>query len=233
MLALGRCFHAGVDPGELAVLPSSLQPSFKLSIPDSEQVESLGSVLSTYLHRASSGYSSIHESLSSKWDATEIRSVFSSIRTTGEPAFAALDLSSLSQLRVEFGFESNEYKAAVAEIAGLFQSVLEDGRVQLAVLTHGSHTSFVKRQENALQPQAPVRVPPQHPIDSISTCFTTADVCNNATSSCSGRGECLEASKSGKTCFVCACKATKTGKGNGVKTEYWVGESCERKDVSG
>ncbi|KAK1222761.1 hypothetical protein PQX77_014370 [Marasmius sp. AFHP31] len=215
------------------VLPLSLQPSFKLSIPDSESVESLNSVLSTYLHRASNGYSSIYESLSSKWDATEIRSMFSSIRATGEPVFAALELSSLSRLRAEYGLESDEYKVAVAETAGLLKSVLEDGRVQLAVLTHGSRSAFSKRQEDALQSQAPVRVPPQHPIDSISTCFTTADICNNATSSCSGRGQCVEASKIGKTCFVCACKATTTGKGNAVKTEHWVGESCERKDVSG
>ncbi|KAL0576336.1 hypothetical protein V5O48_005634 [Marasmius crinis-equi] len=218
-----------------AVLPASLQPSFKLSIPASEQVDSLIPVLSTYLHRARNTYSSIYELLSSRWDASEIRSVFSSTHATEEPVFAALDLSSLSRLRGEFGFASGEYKTAVAEMRASLGSVVEGGRVRLAILTHGfsSTYSFDKRQVDPLQSQAPIRVPPQQPIDSVSTCFTSAEICNNATSSCSGRGQCMEATKIGKTCFVCACKATKTGEGNQVKTDYWVGESCERKDVSG
>ncbi|KAJ7075831.1 hypothetical protein C8R43DRAFT_1054067 [Mycena crocata] len=81
--------------------------------------------------------------------------------------------------------------------------------------------------------QAPFpRPPPQSPIGSISTCHTTLDACSNATSSCSGRGECSGATKSGRTCFVCSCGTTRTGSGNQVKTETWVGESCERKDIS-
>jgi len=40
----------------------------------------------------------------------------------------------------------------------------------------------------------------------------------------------MQASKAGKTCFVCACNQTTTQDG---KTQTWVGEACERKDISG
>jgi len=40
----------------------------------------------------------------------------------------------------------------------------------------------------------------------------------------------LQASKAGKTCFVCACNQTTTPNG---KTQTWVGDACERKDISG
>jgi len=43
----------------------------------------------------------------------------------------------------------------------------------------------------------------------------------------------VQATKAGRSCFVCTCSVTKTGQGNRVKTEKWVGESCERLDVSG
>jgi len=40
----------------------------------------------------------------------------------------------------------------------------------------------------------------------------------------------MQASKAGKTCFVCACNQTSTANG---KIQTWVGDACERKDISG
>ncbi|KAG7098287.1 hypothetical protein E1B28_000250 [Marasmius oreades] len=218
-----------------AFLPSTLPPSFKLLAPSAVKFDSLTSVLSTYLHRAKHAYSSIYEVLSSTWDGPEISSLFSFIETTEEPAFAALDLLSLSRLRADFGSDSVEYQAAVDNLRRSVQTLVEGGRVKLAILTHESsptHSSH-KREEDPLQSQTPIHAPPQHPIDSVSTCFTSADICNNATSTCTGHGKCVQATKIGKTCFVCACTPTRTGKGGQVKTVNWAGESCERKDISG
>ncbi|KAK7043213.1 hypothetical protein VNI00_008567 [Paramarasmius palmivorus] len=212
------------------VVPLSLIPSFKLSIPPSFQVDSLSSVVSTYLHRAKHSYSSIYEST---WDASEVQSVHSFIYNSEDPVFATLDLSTLSRVREETGSNSRTYKNAVQDLRSLFDKLSDDEGVHLAILTYSSTPtlSYTKRQASQV-PLPPNHAPPQQPISSISTCFGSADICTNATSSCSGRGQCVEASKLGRTCFVCACAATKTGEGNKAKTVNWVGERCERRDVS-
>ncbi|KIK69336.1 hypothetical protein GYMLUDRAFT_35408 [Collybiopsis luxurians FD-317 M1] len=216
-----------------AILPSSLTPSFKLSTPSYTRVQSLSSVISTYLHRARHAYSAIYESDLSSWNPSELLSLQAFLNSVDGSAFATLDLSSLVDLRKEFGSDSAEYERVVELTRAFLRKALESGdELQLAILTYSSGPSFTKRQTPSQAP-LPSHAPPQQPIGSISTCFTSADACTNATSSCSGRGQCVEASKSGRTCFVCTCSATKTGEGNKVKTEHWVGESCERKDVSG
>jgi hypothetical protein len=108
---------------------------------------------------------------------------------------------------------------------------LSKPNIHLALLMFSPSTSPRRRQaqppqQSPLPPQSPI---PQQPISGVSTCFTSADVCANSTNSCSGRGECLQASKAGRTCFICACSKT-TDKG---KTQTWVGDACERKDISG
>jgi len=84
--------------------------------------------------------------------------------------------------------------------------------------THKSHFPTPLPLNNPLAPSLHVL----HPL-----------MYNNSTSTCSGRGKCVEASKAGRTCFVCNCGKTTTGEGNKIKTDYWAGESCERKDISG
>ncbi|KAF5344000.1 hypothetical protein D9758_012881 [Tetrapyrgos nigripes] len=216
------------------VLPAAWNPSFKLSTPSSTLVDSLSSVLSTFLHRARHVYSSLYESDLSSWHPSEIASLQSFLKGSNEPVFAAADFSGLRALRQEYGHDSHEYLQATRATREFLQEVISDaGSLQLAVLTYSS--SYSKRQDGSLQSQVPLpsSAPPQQPIGSISTCFTSSDACSNTTSSCSGRGQCVEASKAGKTCFICACSATKTGEGNKVKTTHWAGESCEKKDVSG
>ncbi|THU86553.1 hypothetical protein K435DRAFT_763253 [Dendrothele bispora CBS 962.96] len=219
------------------VLPATWNPSFELSTPSSISVDSLSSVITTFLHRARHVYSSIYESDLSSWHHSEIHSLNSFLKGSEQPVFAAADLSGLTKLRMEYGKDSYEYLQATRALREFFESAVGDAeRLQLAVLTYSSPSNVIsKRQSNPLESQAPLpsSAPPQQPIGSISTCFTSADVCTNVTSSCSGRGQCVEASKSGRTCFVCACSATQTGEGSQVKTTHWAGESCEKKDVSG
>ncbi|KAJ7282698.1 hypothetical protein C8J57DRAFT_1296204 [Mycena rebaudengoi] len=220
-------------------IPSSLRPAFALSTPPSTPISSLSSVISTYLHRASHAYTSIFSADPSSqsraaWYTEELQSLASFLETTPDSAFAALELSGLATIRTRDGIDS----AAYQEVADATRTLLEramDANARVALLTFDPslHTA-AKRAPGPQASQAPFpRPPPQSPIGSISTCHATLDACTNSTSSCSGRGECASATKSGRTCFVCSCGTTTTGTGNKVSTERWVGESCERKDISG
>lgn len=159
--------------------------------------------------------------------------------------FGAFDLSrSLHALTAKFGRDSEQYKQAVEAIRMMLDVTTKVSNLKTAVIvvpksevtkkpiTKRSHS---KRQQSPLPPPVPH---PAEPIGAVSTCYPSLDSCTNSTSSCSGHGSCISASKAGRTCFVCACEASKieTGKGKGTnakKTIYWAGDSCERQDVSG
>ncbi|KAJ6629442.1 hypothetical protein B0H10DRAFT_1987145 [Mycena sp. CBHHK59/15] len=214
-------------------MPSSLRPSFDLP------TSSLSSVISTYLHRASHAYTSIYSvdpsSQSRKaWYIAEMESLMGFFDNAQDASFAALELSGLANIRSTHGVDSDDYRASLDATRKVLEYAV-DHSIHVALLTFlpPSHTD-AKRAPAPQLSQAPFpRPPPQSPIGSVSTCHMTLDACNNATSTCSGRGECLAATKLGRTCFVCSCGSTQTGSGRQVKTETWVGESCERKDVSG
>ena len=99
------------------------------------------------------------------------------------------------------------------------------------LLTYSSSSSHVARQDQIQPPeQSPLPIPsPQLPLSGTTTCFTDAESCANNTSSCSGHGECVQATKAGRTCFVCTCLSTRDESGR--KTD-WAGEQCERQDIS-
>jgi len=180
-------------------------------------------------------FSSIYQSGAYSWNASELSLSQSFLDTASDSALAALDLSTLTLLREEYGADSMEYERAAESTRAFIQHAVEiDEQLRLAILSYNSTTPYAKRRSTPFQAHLPSsHALPQEPIGSISTCFADVDACTNGTSSCSGRGQCVEASKSGHTCFVCTCSTTKTGEGNKVQTETWVGESCERKDVSG
>ncbi|EDR11558.1 uncharacterized protein LACBIDRAFT_313887 [Laccaria bicolor S238N-H82] len=216
-----------------AVLPSSLELAFTLPMPQADPILSLSSVISTYMHRARHTYSSLYSHLGQLEDIDVLSSFFDS---TEDSAFAAVELTKLQELRETHGSSSDEYTHLVNDVRSFLERVVDAAELNLAILTFdsSSSSSFERRQAQPLQSQSPFPNPPaQQPIGSVSTCFTTLDICNNSTTSCSGRGQCVEASKAGRTCFICTCGVTKTGKGSKVKTERWAGQSCERKDVSG
>ncbi|RDB25224.1 hypothetical protein Hypma_007924 [Hypsizygus marmoreus] len=218
-----------------AVLPASLQPSFKLSAPSESPIDSLASVVSTYLHRAQHSYASIYsEDIS--WQLHDIDSLTTFFETAEAPSFAAVELKQLSDLRQRYGPTSEEYAGAATKIRHFLERAYQEADTfHTALLTFSSSPpAHAKREPQTSQsPLPPTSPPPQEPIGSISTCFSSAEACTNGTSSCSGRGQCVEANKAGRTCFICLCGVTKTGEGAKVKTDTWVGQSCERKDVSG
>lgn len=216
-----------------AVLPSATKPSFRLASPNSATVSSLSTVVSTYLHRAQHVYASVYTDEIS-WNLNAIDSLVTFFESAETPSFAAVELQRLSDLRESYGVMSEEYTEAADKTRAFLQRVY-DSNINLALLTYSSSSNLhAKRQPQASQsPLPPNGPPPQEPIGSVSTCFATADACTDGTNSCSERGQCISASKSGRTCYICSCDVTKTGEGSKVKTDTWVGQSCERKDVSG
>ncbi|PPQ87474.1 hypothetical protein CVT25_008210 [Psilocybe cyanescens] len=208
--------------------------SFALNTSPSAPIYSLSSVLSTYLHHASNSFASIFSSYQFG-QSNDVSSLLSFFKVSEQPAFAAIELSKLHDIGEEKGRYSEEYLEAADELRSFLEQLVDDDRFSVAVLTFASLS--MSKRDAPQETQAPLppsdRIPPQQPIGSISTCFTSLDTCNNGTSTCSGRGKCLQASKAGRTCFVCSCGVTTTGEGNKVKTDHWAGESCERKDISG
>jgi len=228
------------------VIPPSLEPSFSLD----SQLSSLSSLVSTFLHRAPHAYSHIFSEASySTHDAPRFLDIFSVpssatrsflsemsillsfLESGAAPSdkFGAFELKGLNEIAQAYGRSSDQYKMAVEALRAFLQSALANNNIHVALLTHPSPNPMVKRepQQSPLPPQAPA---PQLPIGSVSTCHSTAEICANVTSACSGRGQCMEASKSGRTCFICACSATIDEKG---RKDNWAGEACERKDISG
>lgn len=238
----------------LAILPTSLTPSFYLDAPP---VESLESLTSTYLYRAAHVYEQIWSGESTPvHPSAQLLDLFSapspasdkflgefstlsdfieSERKEGNAKFAALELAGLRVLADEYGRYSEQYTLATAAVRAAVESALAQPELQLVLLTFDSTegSMSVKRQAVAQPPsQSPLPIPsrPSEPIDSQARCFTSADACTNATDTCSGHGQCVAGKRAGQTCYVCACGATKDTKG---RTLDWAGVKCERRDVSG
>ena len=226
------------------VIPKKLDPTFE--IPSTSSVTSLDSLVSTFLHRAPSTYSQIFSeasypahgvprlldifsvpSTSTGTFMSEISTLLDFVESDSTSGrFGAFELKGLGEIQRAFGASSEQYRVAADSLRAIIQSATAKGSINLAVLTHAPNS-----REKRIPQQSPIPSPlPNQPISSISTCYDSQETCGDATSSCSGRGECVEVSKAGRTCFICACAATKDSKG---RTENWAGEACERKDVSG
>ena len=145
--------------------------------------------------------------------------------------FGAFDLTALSMLKQHLGADDEQVLSAYAAIHSTLLELSTRPDVKLAIVSVPTPGSVHgKRQQPPQTPLPPPLPHPAEPIDSISTCHASADVCGNATSACSGHGECVAATKAGRTCFVCACATTIDTKG---RKEHWAGGACERRDVSG
>lgn len=231
------------------IIPSSL--TTPISIISDISPSSLSSLVPTYIRRAEHTYNHVFSQRSNSMGVPRILDIFSIpsyasevflteaaalvdfLESGNTDSFGAFELTGLEELAAHYGRSSDQYTLAAELLRNSLSTAISKTDFKLALLTYPPSSAPHKRQDTgALQPpQVPLPQPaPVEPISSISTCFTTKDACGNSTSSCSGRGECMQASKAGKTCFVCTCTATKSAKG---KTEHWVGNACERKDVSG
>ncbi|THH16016.1 hypothetical protein EW146_g4553 [Bondarzewia mesenterica] len=231
------------------VLPESLKPTFSLS--NSPDITSFSSLISTYLHRAPQAYTHIFSlpsysapvprlldifsvsSSATESFLTEISGLVSFLESDDDglasDKFGAFELTGLGEIASAYGRSSEQYTLAAETLRAVLLGALDKKDINLVVLTfNGARANAPSRRQPPQSPLPPTI--PQQPINSVSTCYTSESECGNATSACSGRGSCVSATKAGKTCFVCACAATKDEKG---RTENWAGQACERKDVSG
>ncbi|TFK25213.1 hypothetical protein FA15DRAFT_680334 [Coprinopsis marcescibilis] len=217
-----------------AVLPSGFEESSTLGhIPTPDHLDSLASVVSTYLIRARQVYSSLYTP-DEPWRLTDVDNLSAFFESSEGPAFAAVEVHKLQDLRRRYGTTSPEYRKFATKLRRfLEEAVYERPNFSVAIMTFQSSSPKARSPDpQGSQTPFPDHPLPQEPIGSISTCHATADTCSKGTNSCSGRGQCVEAKKSGRSCFVCACGVTTTGTGDKVKTDRWAGESCEKKDIS-
>jgi hypothetical protein len=228
------------------VLPESLHVSFAL--PDDPPPISPSSMIWTYLHWAPHVYISIFTALSVPPTTTprvldifsvsspstesflsEMSILFTFIDDPSSSKFGALELKGLYLIAQTYGRSSEQYELAARTTRALLEAAFADSdTLKLALITFPVHELHGRQA-----PQSPLPtplLPPQQPIGSISTCYATAHECNQSTDTCSDHGQCVEASKAGRTCFVCVCQTTLSPTG---KKETWVGQKCEKKDISG
>ena len=224
------------------VIPHSLKES-TFSISPAPTSDSLSALISNYISRAHHVYSYVYEPTTSTahMGAAAALQAFADLKDFVEgdyPAdrFAAFDFTVLTaSLEGHFGADHEQVHEAHKTLRETLKALAARSDVKLAVVSvPSSQPHHHKHGHHKRQPQqSPLPLPrphPAEPIDSISTCYTSADTCGNATSACSGHGQCVAATKAGKTCFVCACNATMDEKG---RKEHWAGSACERQDVSG
>lgn len=237
----------------IAILPANLKPTFELPSPS---VDTLHPLIQTYIHRAAQVYTNVFPAYYSpdSQTRTKLLDIFSapteanrafissvasvvdyldnkpSDSASGYENFAAVELKGLQGLAAQYGADSEAYQMAVKTLQAVFASAMERQDLKLAVLTFSPSSTEAKRADAPQRPLAPPAASPVAPISAVSTCFESAAACGNATDSCSGHGECVAATKIGRTCYVCACSASVDDKG---RKEEWAGEACERKDVSG
>ncbi|KAK7692233.1 hypothetical protein QCA50_003858 [Cerrena zonata] len=128
--------------------------------------------------------------------------------TESSSYFGAFDLSrSLHMLTQKFGRDSEQYQQAVQIIRMIVEGSTKIPNLKTAVISvpksevtkkHITKRAHSKRQQSPLPPPLPH---PAEPIGAVSTCYASLDSCTNSTSSCSGHGSCISASKAGRTCF--------------------------------
>ncbi|KAI9719983.1 MAG: hypothetical protein M1812_003108 [Candelaria pacifica] len=89
------------------------------------------------------------------------------------------------------------------------------------------------------RPSHPQVMTPAAFKSTVSVCHTNFNSCVAATNNCTGRGHCERkySSDNGKEarvdCFACSChKTIKVDEDGKVKTTYWGGAACTKKDVS-
>lgn len=67
----------------------------------------------------------------------------------------------------------------------------------------------------------------------LPVCHPTLQSCITATNNCSGHGTAYRKSSGGIDCFACKCsKTVLTDEDGRVKTVYWGGPACQKKDIS-
>ena len=223
------------------VIPSTFNPSFSFS---ESKSDSLSSFIKTCTQRASHVYTHVASEPSIPTEGIpRTLDIFSAPTpaneaflaemstlvnyldsTSASDRFAALELTGIPKLAASYGRSSEQYKLATETLHAAIEAALADTSVKLALITYAPST---KKRSSLLVAESK---PSQQPATAFSSCFSSLFSCTDATNDCSGHGQCTNTTRAGQTCFVCDCTTTISEAG---KVQNWVGEMCQRKDVSG
>ncbi|KAI6121905.1 hypothetical protein F5141DRAFT_1093281 [Pisolithus sp. B1] len=227
-----RDFVASGNHNALAashVLPPTLLPNFSFNEPSKDY---LSAFLKTCTRRATHVFSFIFASRSVPTQGVPRALDFFSAPTPVNEAFLT-EISTLTDyidtsLALSYGRESESYQLATRAVRSAIEMALSDRSVRFALLTYTPPSA--QKRTPQLSQQSPI--PPT--VQQTSTrlpkvCYASEDACLNGTNACSGHGSCLSTSSQEGECFVCSCETTKSESG---QTQIWVGDMCERQDVS-
>ncbi|KAL4073709.1 hypothetical protein J3A83DRAFT_2601546 [Scleroderma citrinum] len=224
------------------VLPSAFVPNFSFSEPTGDYLPTL---LKTYNRRATHAFSYVYAEPSlpsqgvprtldiflaptpaNEAFLAEISALSDYIEApSGSDRFAGLHLTSIPQLATSYGRDSEQYQLATHAVRSTIETALSNKSIRLALVTH--LPSLVRKRSPYLHSSFPLNTRKSLPRPGV--CYTSELACLNGTSACSGHGLCMSTISGGNECFACACETTKLGQ----KTQTWVGQSCERQDISG
>ncbi|KAG2065078.1 hypothetical protein BDR04DRAFT_1060948 [Suillus decipiens] len=240
-----------VDDANLQdIIPSFMSRSFSIA---GAPTSSLTSFVSSYLEHAAHAYSLVYSDLAIPLEGiprtldifsaptpaneaflAEISTLVKFFEPTADiydDKFASLELTGLSQLAATYGRSSDQYQLAAKTVRAILEASTADANARVAVLSYTPSLTMDKRQPQSPQ-QSPLpasRPPAGPPIRTMSSCFTSAETCSNATNACFGHGQCVSNVNAEQECFVCACFDTMSDSG---KMESWAGDMCQRKDIS-
>ncbi|KAI9698472.1 MAG: hypothetical protein M1836_004053 [Candelina mexicana] len=180
----------------------------------------------------------------------------------GDGSSAIVYIDILAIIAREDGPSSESYKEAVGILREAFRNLASfaaSGEQESTVIVMPVSTNNAKRSANLYEaPLSAAAFPdesatpksgprPSHPQvltptafkSTVSVCYTHFNSCVAATNNCTGRGHCAKkySSNNGEAaavdCFACSCHKTTTVDDDGkVKTTYWGGPACTKKDVS-
>ena len=236
-LPVGKCSFS------LDVLPPTLVPNFSFSEPTRGFLPAL---LRSFNQRATHAFSYVYAKPSlPSHGVSRVLDMFLSPTAANEaflaemttltdyieaPAtidrFAGIQLASIHQLATAYGPESEQYQLATQAVRSTIEAALSDKSIRLALVTY--QPSPVLKRSAQLHGSLPLKT--RQTLSRPGVCYASESACLNGTNACSGHGSCVNTMREGNECFACACMATKSDSGT---TQTWVGQSCERQDISG
>ena len=108
-----------------------------------------------------------------------------------------------------------------------------------APLSAAEHPESSDSPKSGPRPSHAQAVMPAAFKNTVSVCHANFNSCVAATNNCTGRGHCQKkySSDNGEAarvdCFSCSChKTTKVDEDGKIKTTFWGGPACTKKDVS-
>lgn len=153
-------------------------------------------------------------------------------------AFAVF--GSLNYISRRYGIQSTKYKTACSIMVEKLQDWAAIGKFHFALISDNSISmtdALHKRQidfddESNFEDEEMINSRPSGNIWPLGTCYPNEASCGNHTNGCSGHGHCSPY-MGDDTCWTCACTPTvNTTEDGGILTTVWVGESCQKQDIS-